>query len=114
MGVKWVATGSTRAKSNASPESRASHPSHPYPGKARSLRARKYPRKSEATVTAVRARPSVVRADGMSVEGAVFRFMIAQSGDGFSAESRREILRCTQDDCAKKEHRQDCLCYQSA
>src|SRR5580704_4235951 len=68
------------AKSNASAESRASHPSQPYAGNARKRRARKYPRKSDATVAAVSARPSVVRTDGMSVSGAVLGFMITQSG----------------------------------
>jgi hypothetical protein len=40
--------------------------------------------------------------------------MITQSGEVFGAESRREILRCAQDDELKKEHRQDCPCYENA
>src|SRR5579863_10034296 len=69
MGVKYVAIGSTRAKRSPSAESRASQPSQPYAGNARRRRARKYPRKSDAIVAAVRASPSIVRADGMSVRG---------------------------------------------
>src|SRR5271166_2959071 len=83
MGVNQVATGSMWAKSNASAERRASHPSKPYAGNARKRRARRYPRKSEATVAAVSARPSVVRADGMSVSCALLGFMITQSGRVF-------------------------------
>ena len=112
MGVKKVATGSMRANSNASAVSRASHPSQPDAGKARKRRARKYPRKSDATVAAVSARPRVVWADDMSVISAGLRLMITQSGEVFGVfgvESRREILHPAsrvQDDELKDEHGQ--------
>jgi hypothetical protein len=45
----------------------------------------------------------------------VLRLMITQRGDVFGAASRRQILHPlspVQDDEPKKEHRQDCQCYE--